>query len=75
MIIGNGLLQQLMIAPAVVNARASVGMATPYASILLEAREGDVAFVPLEAFRAGLNPDPSRDPALLRGEPAPLHGS
>ena len=59
MIIGNGLLQQLMIAPAVVNARASVGMATPYASLLLEAREGEVAFIPLEAFRAGLNPTPA----------------
>ena len=59
MIIGNGLLQQLMIAPAVVNARASVGMATPYASLLLEAREGEVAFIPLEAFRAGLNPNPA----------------
>ncbi len=58
-IIRNGLLQQLMIAPAVVNARAPVGMARPYASILLEAREGDVAFVPTEAFRAGLNPTPS----------------
>ena len=56
MIITNGLLQQLIIAPAVVNARAAVGMATPYASLLLEAREGEVAFVPLEAFRAGLNP-------------------
>jgi peptidyl-prolyl cis-trans isomerase D len=59
MIISNGLLQQLMIAPAVVNARASVGMATPYASLLLEAREGEVAFIPLEAFRAGLNPTPA----------------
>ena len=59
MIITNGLLQQLIIAPAVVNARAAVGMATPYASLLLEAREGEVAFVPLEAFRAGLNPTPA----------------
>ena len=59
MIIGNGLLQQLMIAPAVVNARASVGMSTPYASLLLEAREGEVAFIPLQAFRAGLNPTPA----------------
>lgn len=56
MIIGNGLLQQLLVAPAVVNARAPIGMATPYASILLEARQGEVAFVPTEAFRAGLNP-------------------
>ena len=56
MIIGNGLMQQLLVAPAVVNARAPVGMATPYASILLEARQGEVAFVPIAAFRAGLNP-------------------
>lgn len=59
MIIGNGLMQQLLVAPAVVNARAPVGMATPYASILLEARQGEVAFVPTEAFRAGLNPTPA----------------
>jgi peptidyl-prolyl cis-trans isomerase D len=58
-IIRNGLFQQLMIAPAVVNARAPVGMARPYASILLEAREGDVAFIPTEAFRAGLNATPA----------------
>jgi len=54
-IIRNGLLQQLLIAPVAVNARAPVGMATPYASILLEGREGEVAFVPTAAFRAGLN--------------------
>jgi peptidyl-prolyl cis-trans isomerase D len=59
MIVRNGLLQQLLIAPAVVNARAPVGMATPYASILLEARQGEVAFVPTAAFRAGLNPTPA----------------
>ena len=56
MIVRDGLLQQMLIAPAVVNARAPVGMATPYASILLEARMGEVAFVPTAAFRAGLNP-------------------
>ncbi|NUT01162.1 MAG: hypothetical protein HOP96_09320 [Sphingomonas sp.] len=59
MIVRNGLLQQLLIAPAVVNARAPIGMATPYASILLEARQGDVGFVPTAAFRAGLNPTPA----------------
>jgi len=59
MIVRNGLLQQLLIAPAVVNARAPVGMATPYASILLEARQGEVAFVPTAAFRAGLTPTPA----------------
>lgn len=56
MIIGNGLLQQLLVAPAVVNARAPVEMGKTYASILLEAREGEVAFVPTATFRAGLNP-------------------
>ena len=56
MIVRDGLLQQLLIAPAAVNARAPVGMATPYASILLEARQGEVALVPIAAFRAGLNP-------------------
>ena len=59
MIVRNGLLQQLLIAPAVVNARSPVGMATPYASILLEARQGDVAFIPTAAFRAGLDPTQS----------------
>jgi peptidyl-prolyl cis-trans isomerase D len=56
MIIRNGMLQQLLIAPVAVNARAPVGMATPYASVLLEGREGEIAFVPTAAFRAGLNP-------------------
>jgi len=56
MVIRNGLLQQLLIAPVAVNARAPVGLATPYASILLEARDGEVAFVPTAAFKAGLNP-------------------
>jgi peptidyl-prolyl cis-trans isomerase D len=56
MIVGSGLLQQLIVAPVVVNARAPVGMATPYASILLEGRSGEIAFVPTAAFRAGLNP-------------------
>jgi peptidyl-prolyl cis-trans isomerase D len=59
MVIRNGLLQQLLIAPVAVNARAPVGMATPYASILLEAREAEVALVPTEAFRPGLNPSPA----------------
>jgi len=56
MIVGSGLLQQLLVAPVVVNARAPVGMATPYASILLEGRSGEIAFVPTAALRAGLNP-------------------
>jgi peptidyl-prolyl cis-trans isomerase D len=56
LVIRNGLYQQLIIAPGAVNARAPVGMATPYASVLLEGRQGEVAFVPVAAFKAGLNP-------------------
>ena len=33
-----------------------VGVATPYASMLLEAREGEAAVVPFTAFTAGLKP-------------------
>ena len=36
-IIAGGMLQRLLIAPVAANARVSVGMATPYASMLLEA--------------------------------------
>jgi peptidyl-prolyl cis-trans isomerase D len=59
MIIRSGLLQQLIIAPAAVNARAPIGMASPYAAVLLEARQGDIAFVPTAAFKTGLNPTPA----------------
>jgi peptidyl-prolyl cis-trans isomerase D len=55
-VIAGGLLQRLLLTPVATNARYSVGMATPYASMMLEAREGEVAIVPIEAFRAGLNP-------------------
>ena len=49
---------RLLITPAAVNARLPVGVATPYASMLLEAREADVARVPAAAFAAGIA-DPS----------------
>ncbi|HUP67363.1 MAG TPA: peptidyl-prolyl cis-trans isomerase [Sphingomicrobium sp.] len=55
-VISGGLLQRLILTPVATNARISVGMATPYASMMLESREGEVAAVPIEAFRAGLNP-------------------
>jgi peptidyl-prolyl cis-trans isomerase D len=54
--IRNEMLQQMLLTPAAASARAPVGMATPYAAMLLEGRQGDVAFVPIEAFRNGLNP-------------------
>jgi len=51
-----GLTQRLALAPTAVDARVPVGVARTYASMLLEARQGQLALVPTEAFRAGLNP-------------------
>ncbi|MEO6199235.1 MAG: peptidylprolyl isomerase [Sphingomicrobium sp.] len=55
-IIAGGLLQRLMLTPVAANGRVPVGMATPYASMLLESREGQGAVIPIEAFTAGLKP-------------------
>ena len=55
-IIKAGILQRLMLAPVASSARVSVGMATPYASMLLEAREGEAAAVPVQSFAGGLKP-------------------
>lgn len=55
-ILKGGILQRLMVTPVAVNARIPVGLATPYASMLLETRSGEVAAVPIDAFAAGLNP-------------------
>lgn len=54
-IIAGSMLQRLLLTPIAANARVSVGMAQPYASMLLEAREGEVAALPIELFAAGLN--------------------
>lgn len=50
------LTQRLVLAPAAVDARVPVGVARPYAAMLLEQREGQMALIPASAFRAGLNP-------------------
>ena len=55
-ILGGGLLQRLLLTPIATNARVPLGMATPYASMLLEQREGQAAIVPVDAFKAGINP-------------------
>src|SRR6185295_13240177 len=55
-IIAGSLLQRVILTPVATNARVSVGMAMPYASMLLESREGEAAAVPVESFRAGLKP-------------------
>ncbi|HEX6219368.1 MAG TPA: peptidyl-prolyl cis-trans isomerase [Sphingomicrobium sp.] len=50
------LMQRLILAPVASSARIPVGVATPYANMLLEARQGELALVPVSAFTAGLNP-------------------
>jgi peptidyl-prolyl cis-trans isomerase D len=55
-VISGDLLQRLIVTPVVANARAPLGVATPYASMLLESREGEAAIVPTDAFKAGLKP-------------------
>jgi peptidyl-prolyl cis-trans isomerase D len=54
--ISASLLERLMVTPAATSARVPIGMATPYASMLLEQRQGQVALVPTSIFAAGLNP-------------------
>lgn len=56
-ILSAGLLQRLLLTPIATNARVPVGMATPYASMLLEQREGEAAIVPIDSFKAGLQPN------------------
>jgi peptidyl-prolyl cis-trans isomerase D len=55
-ILSGDLLQRMLLIPVATNPRVSVGMATPYASMLLEQREGEAAAIPVANFRAGLNP-------------------
>lgn len=55
-VIRTGILQQQLLAPVAAAARMPTGIATPYASMLLEVREGGIAFVPTAAFRATLKP-------------------
>ena len=50
------LLQRMLLAPVAANARVPLGIARPYASMLLEEREGEVALVPTAAFRSGAAP-------------------
>ncbi len=57
-ILGSALATRLLLAPAAANARLPVGVATPYASMLLEAREAEIAVIPAELFAAGI-PQPT----------------
>jgi len=57
-VLGSALASRLLLAPAAANARIPVGVATPYASMLLEAREAEIAIIPAELFAAGI-PQPT----------------
>lgn len=59
-IISGGLLQRLLLTPVAANGRVPVGMATPYASMMLESRQGLGAAIPVEAFAVGLKPTDSQ---------------
>ncbi len=54
--ITNGLLQRLLLTPVAANARIPLGVARPYASMLLEQRDGEVALIPNSAFQGGAAP-------------------
>lgn len=54
--LSGAILQRLLLTPAASNARVPIGVATPYASMLLEERQGQVARVPIAPFAEGLNP-------------------
>ena len=56
MLVAGGLLQRYLLTPVAANARIATGMAKPYASMLLESREGQAAAIPLDSFKAGLKP-------------------
>ena len=55
-VVTGGLFERLMLTPVAANAHVAVGMARPYATMLLESREGEAIALPLDAFKKGLNP-------------------
>jgi peptidyl-prolyl cis-trans isomerase D len=55
-LVSGSLLQRLMLAPVGATPQVPIGIARPYASMLLEERDGDVAMVPIAPFAKGLNP-------------------
>jgi peptidyl-prolyl cis-trans isomerase D len=55
-VLAGGLLERLLLTPVATNARVAAGVATPYAAMLLEEREGQAAAIPIGTFVAGLKP-------------------
>ena len=50
------LTRRLILVPAAAEARMPIGVATPYAAMQLERRQGEIALLPTAAFKAGLAP-------------------
>ena len=57
-LLSSSLLQRLVLGSGSANGRVPVGLATPYASMLMEAREADILLVPTARFLTGI-PAPS----------------
>lgn len=55
-LVESSITQRLLLAPAVANARLTLGLTTPYAAMLMEQRQGEIAVIPVDAFAAGLKP-------------------
>ncbi len=55
-IVAESLAQRLLLTPVAASGHVGLGIATPYASMLLEQREGEGAVVPAALFKAGLQP-------------------
>ncbi len=53
------LARRMILGAVAANPRVPVGVATPYASMLLEQRRGELVFVDTSQFRSGLTPTPS----------------
>ena len=73
-IASSDLLQRLVLGAGSANARVPVGVATPYASMLLEAREADILLVPTDRFLADVPAPTDADLADLLSHQCPrLH--
>ena len=59
-ILAGGLARRLLLTPVAAAGHVPVGVATPYASMLLEERQGEAAVIPIDVFKAGLQPSDGR---------------
>jgi peptidyl-prolyl cis-trans isomerase D len=64
--IETALLQRLVLAPVAANVRVAQGLARPYADLLLERREGEIALLPFGAFTTGPAPTDAEIQAFYR---------